>query len=135
MGIVMTTSVQVSERTLQLLNKLKQEEGLRSHDQLIRELISVRRKLLKEVEARKETRDQRRRHLEFIRSSSQIIHIDFDRAAEAGEIDVEMKKKVRGWGLVDSIILTLARSADAKVVTGDEHFREIKEAIMIKEKP
>ncbi len=52
----------------------------------------------------------------------------------AGEIDVEMKKKVRGWGLVDSIVLTFVRSADAKVVTGDEHFRDIKEAIMIKEK-
>ena len=45
MGIVMTTSVQVSERTLQLLNRLKQEEGLRSHDQVIRELISERRKI------------------------------------------------------------------------------------------
>jgi hypothetical protein len=56
-------------------------------------------------------------------------------AASAGEIDVEMKKKVRGWGLVDSIVLIFARSADARVVTGDEHFREIKEAIMIKEKP
>jgi predicted nucleic acid-binding protein len=52
-------------------------------------------------------------------------------AASAGEIDVEMKKKVRGWGLVDSIILTFARSAGARVVTGDEHFREIKEAIML----
>ena len=98
-------------------------------------VAEVSRKLLREVEAGKETKEERRRHLEFIRSSSQIIHIDFDRAAEAGEIDVEMKKKVRGWGLVDSIILTLARSADAKVVTGDEHFREIKEAILIKEKP
>lgn len=41
----MTTSVQVSERTLQLLNKLKQEEGLKSHDQVIRELISERKKI------------------------------------------------------------------------------------------
>ena len=38
MGIAMTTSVQVSERTLQLLNKLKQEEDLRSRDQVIREV-------------------------------------------------------------------------------------------------
>ena len=34
----MTTSVQVSERTLQLLNKLKPEEDLRSRDQVIREV-------------------------------------------------------------------------------------------------
>jgi hypothetical protein len=47
--IAMTTSVQVSERTLQLLNKLKQEEGLRSHDQVIRELISERKKIPKSM--------------------------------------------------------------------------------------
>jgi predicted nucleic acid-binding protein len=91
----------------------------------------VSRKLLREVEAGKETREERGRHLEFIRASSQILHLTFDMAASAGEIDVEMKKKVRGWGLVDSIILTFARSAGARVVTGDEHFREIKEAIML----
>jgi hypothetical protein len=43
--IGMTTSVQVSERTLQLLNRLKQEEGLSSHDQVIRELISERKNI------------------------------------------------------------------------------------------
>jgi len=46
-----------------------------------------------------------------------------------------MKKKVQEWGLVDSRVLTFARSADTKVVTGDEHYREVKEAILIKEKP
>ena len=61
-------------------------------------VAEVSRKLLKEVEAGKETRDQRRRHLEFIRSSSQIIHIDFDRAAEAGEIDVENEKEGQRMG-------------------------------------
>ena len=89
---------------------------------------------MREVEAGKETREERGRHLEFIRASSQILHLTFDMAASAGEIDVEMKKKVRGRGLAGSIVLTFARSADARVVTGDEHFREIKEAIMIKEK-
>jgi len=98
-------------------------------------VAEVSRKLLKEVEAGKETLEERGRHLEFIRASSQILHLTFDLAASAGEIDVEMKKKARGWGLVDSIVLTFARSADARIVTGDEHFREIKEAMMIKEKP
>jgi len=45
-----------------------------------------------------------------------------------------MKKKVQEWGLVDSRVLTFARSADTKVA-GDEHYREVKEAILIKEKP
>lgn len=98
-------------------------------------VAEVSRKLLKEVEAGKETLEERGRHLEFIRASSQILHLTFDLAASAGEIDVEMKKKARGWGLVDSIVLTFARSADARIVTGDEHFREINEALMISEKP
>ncbi len=45
----MTTSVQVSERTLQLLNKLKHEEGFKSLDQVIRELIAERSKMPKSM--------------------------------------------------------------------------------------
>lgn len=95
-------------------------------------IAEVSRKLLREVQAGNETVDGRNKHLEFIRSATQILQLDFDQAASAGEADVEMKKKVRGWGLADSIILTMARIANAKVVTGDEHFRTVKEAILIK---
>jgi len=35
----MATTVQVSEKTLQILNKLKEETGLKSYDEVIRELI------------------------------------------------------------------------------------------------
>jgi predicted nucleic acid-binding protein len=44
-----------------------------------------------------------------------------------------MKKKVKGWGLSDSIILCTARNAKGKVVTGDEHFRGLEETVSIKE--
>jgi len=40
----MTTSVQVSEKTMQLLDKLKKELGARSFDQVIRDLITERKK-------------------------------------------------------------------------------------------
>jgi len=97
-------------------------------------VAEVSRKLLREVESGKETAEQRRLHLEFIRSASQILSLDFDLAVEAGAVDVEMKKKVRGWALADSVVLTMARSGGASVVTGDEHFRGLGEALMIKEK-
>jgi hypothetical protein len=45
----LTTSVQVSERTLQLLNKVKREEGLKSLDQVIRELVAERGKIPKSM--------------------------------------------------------------------------------------
>ncbi len=95
-------------------------------------VAEVSRKLQSEVEAGTETGEGRSKRLEFIRASSQILDLSFETAVEAGELDVEMKKKARGWGIVDSILLTIARKADAKVVTGDEHFRGLKEAIFIK---
>ena len=98
-------------------------------------VAEVSRKLLHEVEAGHETRDDRVKHLEFIRSATQILELNFDEAANAGELDVEMKKKIRGWRLADSIILLAAKVGKARVVTGDEHFRTVKEAILIKDKP
>lgn len=96
-------------------------------------VAEVSRKLLREVEAGKESLDQRIHHMEFIRASSQILNLTFDTAIKAGENAVEMKKKVTGWGLADSIVLIHARQADARVVTGDEHFRRVKEALFIKD--
>ena len=96
-------------------------------------VAEVGRKLLREVEAGNETPEGRRRRLEFIRASTQIVELDFETAVEAGEIDVEMKRQRRGWGLADSIILSTARRVDGKVVTGDEHFRGLRETIFIKD--
>jgi predicted nucleic acid-binding protein len=61
----------------------------------------------------------RAERIEFIRSKTQIVDLDFELAVEAGRIDVEMKKKENGWELADSIVLCVARSKKGKVVTGD----------------
>ena len=42
-----------------------------------------------------------------------------------------MKNKVAGWGLSDSIVLPTARKKKAKVLTGDEHFRDLSENVYI----
>jgi predicted nucleic acid-binding protein len=96
-------------------------------------VAEVSRKLRKEIEAGNETEEGRLKRLEFIRASTQIVALDFEIAAEAGEIDVHMKKKIQGWGLADSIILCTARAMKGKVITGDRHFKGFKETIMIKE--
>ncbi|MEM3699789.1 MAG: hypothetical protein QXL57_02835 [Candidatus Bathyarchaeia archaeon] len=41
----MPTTVQVDEKTLQLLNKLKEEMKARSHDEVIKTLISERKRI------------------------------------------------------------------------------------------
>jgi predicted nucleic acid-binding protein len=89
-------------------------------------------KLRREADAGNETSEGRNRRLEFVRASSQILDLPFDIAISAGDLDVEMKRRVRGWGLVDSILLAIARDSDAKVVTGDDHFRGLKETIFVK---
>jgi predicted nucleic acid-binding protein len=68
----------------------------------------------------------------FIKSRSAIITLTEEIAVDAAKIDVEMKKKVTGWGLADSIVLGTARKKRAKVLTGDEHFSALNETKYIK---
>jgi len=67
----------------------------------------------------------------FIKTPSAIVSSAEETAVEAAKIDVEMKKKVQGWGLADSIVLGTARKKKAKVLTGDKHFLDLPETIYI----
>ncbi len=67
----------------------------------------------------------------FILSQAKVISLDTEIAIKAGAINFENKKVIKNWGMADSIVLATTRSLGAKVVTGDEHFRNIKDAIMI----
>jgi predicted nucleic acid-binding protein len=67
----------------------------------------------------------------FIKSRSALVPLNEEIAIEAAKIDVEMKKKVAGWGLADSIVLATARRKKAKVLTGDDHFKDLSETVYI----
>jgi len=70
---------------------------------------------------------------DFILGKTRIISLDPGIAEKAGIINHERKRAVKRWGLVDSIVLATAREHGAKIVTGDEHFRDLTdEALMIK---
>ena len=94
-------------------------------------VAEVSRKLTMEVLAGREEQDGKEKRLEFIRASTQIIDLDFDVAKLAGKIDIERKRLVKNWGMADSIILASARSARAKVVTGDNHFKDLDEEVVM----
>jgi predicted nucleic acid-binding protein len=72
-----------------------------------------------------------RERLKFIRSRSTILPLDDETAELAGTLSADRRREVKGWGLVDSVVLATARIRGAKVVTGDEHFRGLDEAIML----
>jgi predicted nucleic acid-binding protein len=67
----------------------------------------------------------------FVTSSTTIVNLTKDIAIRAGEINAAMKTKVRDWGMADSIVLATAQVVEAKVLTGDKHFKGVKEAILI----
>ena len=66
----------------------------------------------------------------FIIATTKIIDVSTAIALEAGNINYENKKKIKNWGMADSIIMATAKILNAKVVTGDSHFRNL-DAVMI----
>ncbi len=69
--------------------------------------------------------------LNFISARTSLIPVDRSIALLTGEINHAQKKIRKDWGMADSIILATARSASAKVVTGDPHFKGLPEAVLI----
>mgnify|MGYP001615170887 CR=1 FL=1 len=65
-------------------------------------------------------------------SLSSIIEVSSDLAEEVGKVHAELKKSRKHIGLADIFVLVSARRLNAKVVTGDEDFRGLKEAFMVK---
>jgi predicted nucleic acid-binding protein len=71
--------------------------------------------------------------LDFMIGKTRVVPLDTEIARKAGALSHERKRKIRRWGLADSIVLATAREHKARIVTGDEHFRDLgDEAVMIK---
>ncbi|HMK95421.1 MAG TPA: PIN domain-containing protein [Candidatus Limnocylindrales bacterium] len=92
-------------------------------------VAEISRKLSQQIQLGKETPEGRQRLTEFIRATSRIADLDFDTAIDAGKNIEEMAK---GCSLADLIILSTARKAAGKVITGDDHFRGLKDVIFLK---
>ena len=74
--------------------------------------------------------------LEVIVSVSNITHIDAGIALEASRCYIELmtcakKSKLNTPSLFDAIVLATGRLSKSKIVTGDEHFKNLPETIWI----
>ena len=69
----------------------------------------------------------------FIRSKSRVVSIDADVAEKAGEANFQMKRQVKGWGMLDSFVYAVAVLSQGQVLTGDAHFRDLPNVIYIGE--
>lgn len=63
---------------------------------------------------------------------SSLFNVDLLFCDEVGKLHAETKQKVKNLSLSDAFVLLTARKVGGKIVTCDEDFRGIKEAIMIK---
>jgi predicted nucleic acid-binding protein len=65
-------------------------------------------------------------------SNSQVVVVDEELSFQAGLLHCEMRKTAKDFGLADAYVLATARRLKSKILTGDAHFKPLKEAIMVK---
>lgn len=68
---------------------------------------------------------------DFILKRCAVVLLDENIAVDAAKIHAESKVKTTDFGLADAIILASARSRKIKVLTGDHHFKNFDDAIML----
>jgi predicted nucleic acid-binding protein len=68
---------------------------------------------------------------DFIIKRCAMVEMDLNIAVESAKIHAENKAKTHDFGLADAIILASARSRKIEVLTGDPHFKNFKDAIML----
>jgi predicted nucleic acid-binding protein len=68
----------------------------------------------------------------FIKEKSALAPLDEITAVEAATLTSKLKREIPGWGLADSIVYATALIKKAEVVTGDEHFKKLKNVTFIK---
>ncbi len=94
-------------------------------------LAELKKWYLKELESGRRTEREMRAHLSFVESRTRVVPLDAQLAMKAGETDFLMKKRIKGWPIVDSIVYATATAQASKVVTGDPHFKQLEEVVYL----
>lgn len=69
---------------------------------------------------------------DMLLSNSQIIKLDEKISKQAGLFHFKMRQTSKDFGIADAFILAAANKLEAKIITGDPHFKGLENAIMIK---
>ena len=71
------------------------------------------------------------KRIEIIMKLSTILNLNEEIVKLAGKINFENKRKINNWGMLDSLIYATASIYGLKVLTGDEHFRDLDNVEML----
>jgi len=72
--------------------------------------------------------------IDFVKSRSSVVEIDANLAELAGETNFLHKKKIKDWGMLDSMVFAVSKSPDwknSKILTGDPHFKKFSNVLYI----
>lgn len=69
---------------------------------------------------------------DVLTSNSQVVCVDEEISKEAGLLHSEMRTTRKDFGLADAYVLAIARRSCLKIMTGDLHFKGVKEAVLIR---
>lgn len=68
----------------------------------------------------------------FIKEKSALAFLDETIAVESAKVLAKNKKEIDGWSMADSIVYATATVKKATVITGDEHFKNLKNVLFLK---
>ena len=69
---------------------------------------------------------------DMLLSNSQVIKIDEQISKDAGLSHSRMRQTRKDFGIADAFVLAAANRFEAKIITGDPHFKGLKNAVLIK---
>lgn len=69
---------------------------------------------------------------DLLLSNSMIIKIDEENSKQAGLFHFKMRQTRKDFGISDAFVLAAANKLEAKIITGDPHFKGLKNVILIK---
>ena len=66
-----------------------------------------------------------------IRANSMIIALRENDWIKAADERFEQRKRQKDFGLIDALILVKQKEFDAKIISGDKHFKELSDVVFI----
>ncbi len=69
--------------------------------------------------------------IKYIIDLGVILNLNLEIANLAGILNLERKKVVKNWGMIDSLILATSQFYDIKVLTKDKHFENISNVLLL----
>ncbi len=69
---------------------------------------------------------------DMLLSNAQVIKMDEQISKQAGLLHSKMRQTRKDFGIADAFILATANKLRAKIITGDPHFKDLENTIMIK---